>query len=167
MTMTDDPAERFFRVVVEPTAMEYLSRPFDFRLGCLVVLVLWSMVDHHFEACDPGPGEGQDSRGRHDSRRAEWREAFKQRGPAFGIICDVAEATKHMAPRQNGLGLAFSQLQPQILPPGGYGIGQIGYSVAGAYGRGDIAVLMGDGSEQPLDPSIRVVFDYWCSVFAP
>jgi hypothetical protein len=81
-----DRAIWFYREVVEPTVVGFLSKPDDIRLGCLACIALSSMVEHYFHA------RRQEFQGQNAQ---EFRRSLGS-DSAVEIVFDVANATKHV-----------------------------------------------------------------------
>lgn len=139
-----DPAVAFYRQIVEPTVVQFLTQPSDARLGCLACLVLASMADHYFHAREK-PVEGHDEVGRFRFALGETHFPYRQ-------ILSVANATKHVLPSRGRLG--FEQIEPDDIHVGNL---RCGWPINGRY----VMITVRADEQWPLHRLVALARDMW------
>lgn len=141
----------FFISTVKPTAQEFLDDVRNVRRGRLAAIVLYHMADH-------AALEGYDGPAMND-RLAALKRELKEACPDFGLVCDIADASKHArlqvrakTPRQVSTAGQISR------PPGLFGapFGQGVFNEASW-----VMVTFDDGRTRPLSGIVRQVLMMW------
>ncbi|MBB5372275.1 hypothetical protein [Acidocella aromatica] len=146
----DDPAQWFFDAVVEPTAHEAITALNDMRRGCLACLALSAMGEHFIHARrqmaqsiiqqhlpEQVPPRFPDKLGDYE-RTAFWK-ALAARCWDYGVVRDVANATKHVTPSGDKVG--FDDVRNTRL---GFGVSKFSWPFASE------AILVDTGSGGPF-----------------
>jgi hypothetical protein len=138
---TPSPTRDFFFQIARPTANEFLQRD-DRRLGMLATIVLSHVAD--YRACEM------------KQQVRDVRRQMKNKCPAFAIVHDLADASKHYK--------LSNPMREQRLRPATRG------ALFGAFTLNSVAfnetpkpVMVVDprGGMQPLSPIIQQVVEMW------
>lgn len=145
-------SREFFSTVVLPTVQEFLesqqSPPFDedsLRLGKLAAIVLNQMADYwHCDFVRDG------------SKPADLRGCLASECPYFGVIWDLADATKHAKIDRSELISKHSQVKSpeSVVVQASTPAGQLIESL-------QVYAILNDGARVNLVDAVRCVADMW------
>ena len=150
-------AAAFLAHTVEPTVAEFEEAPYDIRRSRLAAIVLYHMADHFALH-----GFASRERKLMDQEIEAARASLQAKCPAFVLIRDVADASKHAklasstkAPRKLSSAEQLSATPGLFHAPFGCGV----FAEAA-----EVLVTLDDGTILPLRPAIRAVLAAWKSL---
>jgi hypothetical protein len=136
-------AQAFFHSMVEPTVTEFLDRRGDIRRGFFAAIVLNQLADYW--ARD----------GRAPSADAVRRQLL-DKCPAFAIIRDVADVSKHAELIRKTRNLTTVE---QVSSPAG--LFQAPFGMGALHEQWVVSVQFDDGTDQRLDDAVEAVYSHW------
>ncbi|WP_207634007.1 hypothetical protein [Paraburkholderia hospita] len=137
--------------MVKPTVDEYLLETRDIRRGRLAAIVLYHMADH--AALDGYYGQAM------NERLAVMKRELIEACPDFGLICDIADASKHSRLQVRTKAPRHITTAGQVSRP----IGMFGAPFGqGVFNEASwVTVTFDDGRVRPLAGIVRQVLMMW------
>jgi hypothetical protein len=148
-------SKNFFASIVEPTVVEFDREPLNLRRGRLAAIVVYHMADYWWnehKAAYP--------------KLADLHLHLVGRCPEFGVIRDVADASKHaelIGPQKRLPRKMTSTEQVQTTP----GIFQAPFGTGVFREAAYIYAELDDGTKPPLLGAVRATIEMWRGLLAP
>ena len=142
--MAQDPSRAFHEKHLVPNHEEWVEHPTRVRLAMNVVLSLYHMADHFWQAWAPT----QPDRVFNSEDAAAFRAELARNHEAFALVCDLAEGRREMDLHHSPARVTgdFEHISEASI----------------AYEEPDqIMVTLDDGSRRPLMPVVDEVMDFW------
>jgi hypothetical protein len=141
-------ATEFFSSTVRPTVDEFLSDKYNIRRGRLAAIVLYHMADYWDQEHSPNKGS-----------LGKLRQSLINKCPEFGIIRDVADASKHAQLRHSkDIPRRLSSSDQITRPPGLF---EAPFGVGVFHEASEVIVTLDDGTSRPFKPAVEAVISMW------
>jgi hypothetical protein len=141
-------AADFLVLVVKPTAEEFLRDTGDLRRGFLAAIVLYHLADYWDQENNPT-----------ETSLSNLRQALIKKCPDFGVIRDIADASKHAEltrPSKDIPRILSSSENVKVVKD----LSSDGVSIF-SYGPPAVKFTLDDGSRGSLDAAVRSVLSMW------